>query len=135
MAEYIQEADLAAYLRTTITGGQADLFIELANGLVTDIIGDIDPVPTQVRAITLEVAARAWRNPDGYSSVSEEIDDFTKTVRREGDALTSPGVYLTDAETDLLLGLLGTRGPQVGSIRLNVPSVHYVGATGADYCG
>ncbi len=133
MAEYIQEADLAAYLRTTITDGQADLFIELANGIVTDVVGNLDPVPAQVRALTLEVAARAWRNPDGYSSISTEIDDFTKTVRREGDALTAPGVYLTDAETDLLLGLLGTRGPQVGSIRLGVPSVHYIGVSGVDY--
>jgi hypothetical protein len=119
MVAYIDEDALASYLQTTITGGEADLVIELANGLVTDVVGDLEPVPTLVRAVALEAAARAWRNPQGYSSVTSEIDDYTKTVRREGAALTAAGVYLTDAEEARLLRLVGVR--KAGTITLDVP--------------
>jgi hypothetical protein len=127
MVAYITDVDLASYLRTTIAAGTADLVVGLTNDLITELIGnqlDNDgKAPPRVRAIGLEVAARAWRNPEGYSSISTEIDDFTVTKRREGDALTMGGVFLTPGEEAYLRGLLGI--PTVRSFRLKVPSVHY----------
>lgn len=125
MSEFISEEQLASYLQATITTGAAETIIELANGIVTDVLGeDYDPntAPTRVKAIVLEVAARAWRNPQGYSSVTVGIDDYDKTVRREGSALERTGIYLTDNELAELLGLLDDVGPvRAGSIRLRLP--------------
>lgn len=125
MSVFITEAQLASYLQATIPTGAAETILELANGIVTDVLGDdYDPAtaPVRVKAIALEVAARAWRNPQGYSSVTVGIDDYDKTVRREGAALTRTGVYLTDEELAELLGLLEVTGPvRAGSIRLRLP--------------
>jgi hypothetical protein len=91
----ITKAELASYLRDpdVNTNTDADLIVSLADGLVAEIVGAPTTVPTRVKAITLEVAARAWRNPKGYSS--ETIDDYT--YRRDADTRRA-GVYLTDGE-------------------------------------
>lgn len=120
--QYITEADLASYLQVDPTTIPAPaMVVTLANGLVTDIVGDLIPTPTAVTAITLEVAARSWRNPQGYTSVTVGIDDYDKTTRREGKDQPLSGVYLTDDETATLLGYLGVATRRVGSIRLAVP--------------
>lgn len=91
----ITAGDLASYLRDPLlaTESSLDLIVELANGMVEEVTGPLDPVPTRVRAIALEVAARAWRNPEGYSS--ETVDDYT--YRRDA-ATRQAGVYLTADE-------------------------------------
>ena len=129
MAAYITEAQLASYLQVTIPTGDAELTVQLANDAVTDVIGDItawDTVPARVTAITLEAAARHWRNPQGYSSVQRKLDDFDTTERREGDALVAPGVYVTADEEDALLRVVfGNAGrSRVGAIRLRVKDAH-----------
>jgi hypothetical protein len=124
MAAYITDTELASYLQTTIAPGSADLVVELTNGLVTDVVGDLVDPPTRVRTIALEVAARAWRNPQAFSSVTVGIDDYDKTVRREGAALAAPGVYLTESEEAELRGFLGVQRSRVGSIRLQVPDAY-----------
>ena len=93
--------ELASYLRDdSLTGADLDLIVELANGVVSDALGpqaaDYEP-SARVRAITLEIAARAYRNPQGYSS--ETIDDYT--YRRDADTRQA-GVYLTASELDEL---------------------------------
>ena len=98
--DVIDSADLTSYLRDDTA--EVTLYVELANGIVTDLVGTLVTIPTRVRAITLEVAARAYRNPNGYSS--ETIDDYT--YRRDADTRQA-GVYLTAAERAELLGLAG----------------------------
>jgi uncharacterized protein (DUF58 family) len=96
----ITDSDLASYLRQP--DADVALYTDLANGVVGDLIGAVDPVPTRIKAITLEVGARAFRNPNGYSS--ETVDDYT--YRRDADTRQA-GVYLTDAERAELLTLAG----------------------------
>lgn len=111
----IDSSDLASY-----RGANTDIILELANELVLDIIGDLTPLPARVRAITLEVAARATRNPDGVTSQTSSIDDWTRTKRWE--AAAQAGVYVSDAERVELLSFLSTTPIQPrGSIKLHVP--------------
>lgn len=85
--------DLASYLRLELDEAMASLS-ELANGIVMETIGTLpDVVPVRLKALALEVAARAYRNPSGYSS--ETIDDYT--YRLPADTRHA-GVYLTAAE-------------------------------------
>lgn len=112
--DVITITDLASYLReANLDEAAAALYVELASGLVTDVTGDLtEPYPARVRAITLEVAARAYRNPEG--ATSETIDDYT--FRRDGET-ASGGVYLTAAESSSLARLSGGR-PSVRSTKL-----------------
>lgn len=129
--EFIDITSLAAYpgvvLRSSAVNDQT---IELANGVVSEALfgiggtEDLDPVPTRVKAITLEVAARALRNPEGYDSVTRQIDDWKETTRRE-HADVRPGVYLTDEERDELSEIRDAARDRsrnrAKSIRLRVP--------------
>lgn len=89
----ISDADLVSYLRLSAVDSSVTLFVQLANGVVEDITGNLSPVPVRVKAIALEAAARAYRNPNGYAS--ESIDDYT--YRRPTETRQA-GVYLTSAE-------------------------------------
>jgi hypothetical protein len=103
--ELITAETLASYLRDdSLTDSDPSLLLilELSNGVVSAALGEPadDQMPTaRQQAITLEVAARAWRNPDGYSS--ETVDDYT--YRRDSETRRA-GVYLTATEMDDLLG-------------------------------
>lgn len=124
MAAYIVQDDLASYLQVAVGALNGDLAVRLANEMVTDVVGELWPAPARVVAITLEVAARGVRNPQAYSSVTVGIDDYDKTVRREGAALVAPGFYLTDAErAELLTFVEGAPRRRAGSISLRVPDV------------
>lgn len=112
----ITTAELASYLRTTEASEMA-LVVELAEGIVSEVwTAGTSPAPARVRAITLEVAARAWRNPEGYSS--ETVDDYT--YRRDADTRAA-GIYLTDAERAALLGLNGTGYASAFSMPVYMP--------------
>lgn len=110
--EIINVTELASYLRESDLDGSAALHVELANGIVSEVIGDLDPLPVRVKAITLEVAARAYRNPEGWAS--EAIDDWSG---RRSNATADGGVYLTPWERSDLLRLVGG-GSSVRSVRL-----------------
>lgn len=94
--DIIDVGELALYLRDSAVEADdsASLIVELANGLVSSVLTDPlrEPSP-RVRTITLEVAARAYRNPDGYSS--ETVDDYTYRLPEEA---RRAGVYLTPTE-------------------------------------
>ena len=100
----ISDFDLASYLDVEITPSLS-LKVDLANGLVSEL-PYATPLaatpPTRVKTITLEVAARAVRNPNGYSS--ETVDDYTYRLPTESRAA---GVYLTPAERAELLTIGG----------------------------
>lgn len=109
--------DLASYLRGTAEEdwSTVELLTELANGIIEELpVVFADPAPTRVRAITLEVAARAFRNPEGYSY--ERGDDYG--YGRSADTREA-GVYLTESERAQLLGL----GTVAGDGFLSVPIV------------
>ncbi|MGH1563037.1 hypothetical protein [Mumia sp. DW29H23] len=123
MADIITGDDLAAYLpgRNVVPdSATTTLYVELANGIVSEVTGEIFPVPVRIRAITLEVAARGLRDADGYTSVTTAFDDTSRTVRREG-AGEDLGVYLTDEERDEIVDILSGRPRRrAGTIRLGV---------------
>lgn len=132
MTDIITVASLASHLQRTIADEHAPAVqaVELANGLVSDELSDellaLDPVPTRVKAITLEVAARGYRNPEAASSIQTSIDDYDKIVRREGNSLPPPGFYVTDEEKRELAELSAaatTTRRRAGSIRLRVKHV------------
>jgi hypothetical protein len=80
-------------------------------GLIPQGIADASVV---AKGIALEVVARAYRNPGGYSS--ETVDDYT--YRRDA-ATRAAGVYLTaDERADLLSLNPETPSPRVRSARL-----------------
>lgn len=101
--DIITSLDLTSYLREGDVDDTAlDLIVDLANGVVSGALGDPTGTPSaQVIAITLEVAARAYRNPGGYSS--ETIDDYT--YRLPEDARRA-GIYLTLTEQGELRDIL-----------------------------
>lgn len=105
--EIITTTDLASYLReASLDEGAALLYVELANGVVSEAAGSLtEPFPARVRAITLEVAARAYRNPDGYAT--EAIDDWRGG--RSADTAEA-GVYLTKVEARTLGRFTGSAG-------------------------
>lgn len=120
MADIISPDELTSYLRIPADTDVA-LIVELANGLVTETITDAgltvpNPVPTKARAIALEAAGRAWRNPDGYSS--ETVDDYT--YRRDA-ATRAAGVYLTDSEIEDLIGVAGRPRQRARSVKIGSP--------------
>lgn len=100
MNTIITSSDLTSYLRQP--DADVTMVVDLANGIVGEIVGNMFPIPTRIIAITLEVAARAYRNPNGYSS--ETIDDYT--YRRDVDTRQA-GVYLTESERAELSALAG----------------------------
>ena len=117
MGTIITSGDLASYLRIDPTSADLDLLVELANGIVSEAApAMVTPYSTRARAITLEVAARAYRNPEGYTS--ETVDDYT--YRRDAGT-GSAGVYLTDSERAEIVGLSGVTVRRVGSIRVTSP--------------
>lgn len=104
--DYITHDKLASYLSPqVVTEADTSTKIQLANGLVTDIVGAVDPVPTRVVAITLEAAARSVRAA-GFTSVTTTTDNTSKTWRREGAPQIDPGVYLSDDEIAELIGIV-----------------------------
>lgn len=116
--EIITVSDLASYLddKALTTSPAAALKVRLANGLVSDALGTTTSPPSRVTAITLEVAARSVRNPEGYSS--ETIDDYT--YRRDAETRQA-GVYLTSDERDELLLIAGRRVRSAHTVRMTSP--------------
>lgn len=93
MADAVNPSALASYPGNPTSGASSDtvaLVIRLTNGLVADVTGPLDSVPSRVEAIALEVAARALRNPESASEV--RLDDYSvkRPIGQE-----SAGVYLT----------------------------------------
>jgi hypothetical protein len=109
--------ELASYLPETADNPiRAGLIRDLTLGVVYEVLpqayADASPV---AKAIGLEVAARAFRNADGYTS--ESVDDWTG--RREGSR-GEPGVYLTAGERSRLATIAdGASRPRVRSVQLS----------------
>lgn len=126
MADIVDIEDLTSWPGVVLrSDGTNALVLQLTNGLIHDIIGAYTPIPTWVQTLALKVAARSLANPENFSSVTTQIDDWKKTVRYREGADFDPedvGVYLSDSESAKLRRLVnGTTTRGVGSIRLKVP--------------
>lgn len=115
LAAYMQQAESAVNQQT------AELLLDLTTGLIEDVYGGAlpDPVPMRLLRVGLEVAKRAYLNPNGY--VSESLGDYSYS---RGRGPTQQGVYLTSAERQAIRGAAGL--PTVRSVRL----VNPFGSTG-----
>lgn len=95
----------------------AAVYAELVNGVVTEAWKcPVDPVPAWVRAIALEVGARASRNPKGLQSWTRSVDDASRT-ERYSDSGARAGIYLTPEEA-ARLGGKARRRSRYGTIRV-----------------
>jgi hypothetical protein len=104
MAVIATLSDLASFLRVdvaTITDRQ--ILLDLAQGMVRDIAGDQTTWSATAKTVVLTAAARAYYNPEGLRS--ETVGGVTSVF---GDL----GVYLTDAEQQLLTASLGEGLPR-----------------------
>lgn len=117
MADLFTLPELAAYMQVpSVNEDTAELLLELASDLITDVYGDAlpDPAPSRLKRVALEVVKRAYLNPNGY--VSENLADYG--YRRGSDAARS-GVFLTDAERAVVVSAAGRS--TVGSVKLVTP--------------
>ena len=95
-------SDLAAWVGQAIQPDdpRAGAVLSAASSVVRSYAGQswTEPgatIPDVVSAVVVQVAARAWTNPDGLTSVT--IDDGTRRWESGGS-----GLRLTDSERDLL---------------------------------
>lgn len=113
--------ELASYLPDTADDPErATLLRDLTLGLIYSVIpASVADDSIVAKGVALEVAARAFRNADGYAS--ETVDDYTY---RRGSQTAQAGVYLTGDERATLAGLDATTArPRVRSVRLKSWSV------------
>lgn len=101
------------------TAADARTYAELVNGLINEAWRTpVEPVPAWVRAIALEVGARAARNPKGLQSWTRSIDDGSRTERL-AESGARAGIYLTDDEA-ARLGGNKRRRQRYGTIRVGL---------------
>ena len=119
MALYTLE-EFASYVQSDVDTYTATLLRDLVTGLIDAVVGDtFDPDAGTVtqKAVALEAARRAYQNPNGTTSTTVSIDDYSRTDRWEMARLADRlGVFLTAAERADLRGL-----PRVRSVVLQVP--------------
>jgi hypothetical protein len=102
--------DLAAYMQVpAVTPTTGALLSELTDDLIADAYGGPlpTPAPARVRRIALEVAKRAYQNPNGY--VSETLGDYSynRGSRSSPRAMDQSGLYLTDEERRAIASVAG----------------------------
>lgn len=121
MADIATLPELASFLQIDLDTATANLLLlDLAQGLVTEVIGDQNPWPTIAKSIALSAAARAYRNPEGVRQ-----DTIGGTTSIYNDPLYVMGVYLTDAERSALNAWLnGPGGSTVGQPQGSFPDSH-----------
>lgn len=120
MALFI-ESELASYMQVpSVDADTAALLIELTEGLIEDAYGSTplpDPAPSRLKRVALEVAKRAYLNPNGY--VSESLGDYSYSRGAYGRGPSQHGVFLTSAERQAVRGAAGL--PTVRSVKLVTP--------------
>jgi len=121
MANIAELTELASALQCDLDTATANLLLlDLAQGLITEIIGEQNPWPKTAKSIALTAAARAYRNPEGTRT--EAIGGVNVGYN---DPLYRMGVYLSDAEkADLLAWLNGPGGSTLGHPQGSFPDSH-----------
>ncbi len=85
-------SEFASYVQADVDTATATLLQTLTDGVIAGRVTVTVPASAEVKALALEVAARAYRNPNRLNM--ETIDDYTWRVDNAGDA----GVFLTEDE-------------------------------------
>lgn len=88
--------EFASFLQVEVNEATSNLLLlDLAQGLVTEQIGDHDPWPATAKAVVLAAAGRSYRNPEGSkrTTVGGTTDEWNAEEM---------GVYLTDSEVGRL---------------------------------
>jgi hypothetical protein len=119
MADIATLPELASFLQVDLDTATANLLLlDLAQGLIIEVIGDLDPWPVTAKAVALAAAGRAYRNPEGLKR--ETVGGVTSEYNAE-----EMGVYLTDSERSRLQTQLPGRRGSLGTIRVQsgYPSV------------
>lgn len=116
--EIINAAELIAYPGAGAPSQDAaDIWVGLVNGLVTEAWANpVTPVPFKVKAIALEAAGRAARNPKALASWTRTTDQTSRTERVSDKVLARIGVYLTPEERSELGGVK-RRKKRYGTVR------------------
>lgn len=116
MATIATVPEFASAIQRDVDTATANLLLlDLAQGLVTEQIGDQNPWPTTAKAIALAAAQRAYVNPDGARQIQMTSGPFTKGSTYDA---AEAGVYLTDAEIKRLQAWLNRGRRAIGTIRL-----------------
>lgn len=106
MADFATADDVAGVWRTltldeeVVAGNLVTYASAIVRRHVLDIdariaAGDLDAALATL--VVAEMVARKLKNPDGYRSETESIDDYAHTVTRDGD-LAPGGLFITDTE-------------------------------------
>jgi len=121
VANIAELTELASALQCDLDTATANLLLlDLAQGLITELIGEQDPWPKTAKSIALTAAARAYRNPEG---VRQDAVGGASAIYN--DPLYRMGVYLSDSEkADLLQWLNGPGGSTVGQPQGSFPASH-----------
>lgn len=120
MANIAELTELASALQSDLDTATANLLLlDLAQGLITEVIGAQNPWPTIAKSIALTAAARAYRNPEG---TRQETRGGTTDIWN--DPLYRMGVYLTPDERGELIRWSGDNGGTVGQPLGSFPSSH-----------
>lgn len=83
-ADLFTNAEFASYLKETVDNSSTDVVRRIASGWLLSATGLSDwtaPVGDQLFGWALELAAIAYRNPDGLAS--ESIDDYSANYDRQ----------------------------------------------------
>lgn len=99
----------------------AELLIDLATAVIAEAVDQDDewakglnPVPTIVRALTIELVCRAMASPQGLTSASESLGAYTRSESYRKDPSTA--LLLTDMEERMLRRAI--LGQLSGSVRI-----------------
>lgn len=110
MADIATLPEFASFLQTSVDNATSNLLLlDLAQGLITEVIGAQNPWPTIAKSVALKAAGRAYRNPDGTRQ-----DTSGSTTSVYNDPLYQMGVYLTDDERAALVRWSSTNGGTTG---------------------
>ena len=120
MANIAELTELASALQSDLDTATANLLLlDLAQGLITEVIGDQNPWPTTAKSIALTAAARAYRNPEGARQ-----DTVGAATQVYNDPLYRMGVYLTPEERADLVRWSGSNGSTIGQPLASFPVSH-----------
>ena len=113
--------EFASFLQTDLDTATANLLLlDLAQGLIAEIIGDQTTWPTIAKTVALSAAGRAYVNPDGLKQ-----DTTGGTTAIYNTPLYSNGVYLSDAEKAALHQWAnGPGGSTLGQPQGSFPDSH-----------
>lgn len=112
MADIATLPEFASFLQIDLDTATANLLLlDLAQGLVAEVIGDQSPWPTSAKVVALAAAGRSYRNPEGLKQ--ETVGGTTAIYNAE-----EMGVYLTDSELARLVKWKNGGRARIGTVRL-----------------